>query len=142
MIGSSPCKKTALKCPPPRLLPVLERVKQAYLLWHEYHSTLPKLHRYTLGEKIDSLFIDTIEAAAGAAYLKREEKAPYVRLAIRKLDGMKFLLMVLWESKSLDTKKYAALSQKIDEVGRMLGGWQGQLSREHENSPARAGEKK
>ena len=35
--------------------------------------------------------------------------------------------MILWETKSLDTKKYAALSERMDEIGRMLGGWQGQI---------------
>jgi hypothetical protein len=35
--------------------------------------------------------------------------------------------LVLWESKSLDNKKYAALSVSCDEIGKMLGGWQGQL---------------
>lgn len=35
--------------------------------------------------------------------------------------------MILWETKSLDNKKYIALSLKIDEVGKMLGGWNGQL---------------
>lgn len=47
--------------------------------------------------------------------------------------------MVLWETKSLDTKKYAALSERMDEVGKMLGGWQGQLTK---NSPAKAAEEK
>lgn len=41
--------------------------------------------------------------------------------------------MVLWETKSLDDKKYIALSVKIEEIGRMLGGWNGQLSKQ--NSP-------
>jgi hypothetical protein len=41
--------------------------------------------------------------------------------------------MILWETKSLDTKKYIALSEKMDEVGRMLGGWSGQLKKQ--NSP-------
>jgi len=40
--------------------------------------------------------------------------------------------MVLWESKSLENKRYVALSTKLDEVGRMLGGWNGQLTK---NSP-------
>lgn len=76
---------------------------------------------------------------SAAAFLPREEKLPYVRLATRKVDALKLLLMVLWESKSLDTKKYAVLSEKLDEIGRMLGGWQGQLRK---NSPAgKAGEK-
>jgi len=80
-----------------------------------------------------------MEAISAAAFLSRGEKMPYVRLAIRKIDTLKLLLMVLWEAKSLDTKKYAAISEKMDEVGRMLGGWVGQLNKQ--NSPARTGEK-
>ena len=36
---------------------------------------------------------------------------------------LRVLLMILWESKSLDDKKYIALSVKLDEIGRNLGGW-------------------
>ena len=116
--------------PPARkLLPVLERVKQAYLLWHTYHAELPKLHRYSLGARIDTLFIEIIEAISVAAFLVREEKLPYVRLATRKVDTLKLLCMILWETKSLDMKKYIALSELLDEVGKMLGGWNGQLTK-------------
>jgi len=80
-----------------------------------------------VGGKIDTLFVEIMEATSAAAFLPRQEKLPYVRLAVRKLDTIKLLLLVLWESKSLDTKKYAALSQPIEEAGKMLGGWQGQL---------------
>lgn len=131
--------KVLLEPPPQRLLPLLERVKQSYLLWHEHYSTLPKIHRYTIGEKIDALFIEIIEATASAAFLARNEKTPWVRLALRKTDTLKLLLMVLWETKSLETKKYVALSEKIDGVGKMLGGWNGQLMKQ--NSPDLSGEK-
>jgi len=77
--------------------------------------------------RIDSLFVETIEATATAAFLAKAEKLPFVRLAIRKVDTIKILLMVLWETKSLDNKKYLALSEKIDGIGKMLGGWHGQL---------------
>lgn len=128
------------KRPPPRLLPVLERLKQAYLLWHNYHSILPKLHRYTLGEKIDELFIEIIEATAAASFIPKTEKIPWVRLAIRKLDTLKLLLMILWDCKSLERKKYIALSIKLEEIGKMLGGWSGQLTKQ--NSPdKKSGEK-
>ena len=110
-------------------MPVLERTKSAYLDWTTCHARLPKLHRYSLGAHIDKLFIEIIEAIAQAAFLAREEKLPWVRHAIRKLDALKVLFMVLWETKSLDTKKYAALSERLDVVGKMLGGWSGQLAK-------------
>ena len=114
------------------------------MLWHEYYSTLPKIHRYTIGERIDTLFIETLEAVSGAAYLPKDKKPPYISLASRKLSTVTVLLMILWETKSLRDKKYIALSTKIDEVGKMLGGWQGQILRQtqdKQNSSARAEEK-
>src|SRR3989344_3267272 len=79
----------------------------------------------------------TNPATATAAFLPKTEKIPWVRLAIRKMDTMKILLSILWETKSLDNKKYIALSEKIDEIGKQLGGWNGQLLKQ--NSPAEAG---
>lgn len=90
---------------------------------------MPKLHRYSLGAKIDALYIETMEAVSAAAFLTREEKMPYVRLATRKVDALKLLLMILWETRSLDTRNYAVLSEKMDEIGKMLGGWNGQLAK-------------
>src|SRR3990167_7808013 len=92
--------------PPPRILPLLQKVKSAYMLWFEYYQTLPKTHRYTLGQKIDTLWIEIIEALAIASFLPKQEKLPYVRIAVRKLDTLKILLMVLWETKSLRDNKY------------------------------------
>ena len=97
------------------------------MLWFEYYQTLPKTHRYTLGQRIDTLWIEIIEALAIASFLPKQEKLPYVRIAVRKLDTLKILLMVLWETKSLRDNKYIALSLKLDEIGKNLGGWSGQL---------------
>ena len=120
-------------------MPVIEHIKESYLLWHEHYVTLPKVHRYTVGERIDTLFIEIIEAISGAEFLPRDKKLPFVASAIRKLNVLLLLLMILWETKSLRDKKYIALSEKLDGVGKMLGGWQGQLQKQ--NSPARAEEK-
>lgn len=77
-----------------------------------------------------------IEAIITANFLPPKEKEPFVRFAIKKLDTLKVFLMMLWETKSLDNKKYISLSEKLDEVGRNLGGWRGKLLKdlEKENS--------
>ena len=125
--------------PTNKILPVLGKVKESYLLWYKFYLDLPKTHRHSLGQRIDTLFVEIIEAISAASFLSPGEKHPYVRLAIKKADTLRVLLLVLWETKSLDDKKYIALSVKLDEVGKMLGGWNGQLTKQ--NSPAKAGEK-
>ena len=83
--------------------------------------------------------VEIIEGVCTASFLDPTKKLPYVVLSIKKTDLLKILLMILWETKSLDNKKYIALSLKIDEVGRMLGGWNGQIVKllEKQNSPAK-----
>jgi len=75
-----------------------------------------------------------MEAISVASFLQKEEKLPWIKVAIRKIDTAKLLLMVLWETKSLDEKKYILLSVQLEEIGKMLGGWNGQVSKQ--NSPA------
>ena len=76
---------------------------------------------------------------ASASFVKKTDKIIYLRTAIRKLDTLKILLNILWETRSIDSQKYELLSLPLDEIGKMLGGWLGQV--EKQNSPADAGEK-
>lgn len=62
---------------------------------------------------------------SSASFVKKENKIPYLRTAIRKLDTLKILLLILWETKSINDKKYELISITLDEIGRMLGGWLG-----------------
>jgi hypothetical protein len=128
----------------PTILPVLERLKTVYKLWHEYHELITKSQKYSLGNKIDNIFIEIIEMIASAAFSIKTEKLPYIKVAIRKLDTLKILLLVLWESNGIDNKKYINLSEKLNEIGKMIGGWYGQINRlaEKQNSPdTKSGEK-
>jgi hypothetical protein len=79
--------------------------------------------------------IEAVEAIATASFLPEGKKLPFIQYAIRKNDTVAILLLILWENKSIDTSKYATLSEKLDAIGRMLGGWQGQII--NKNSPAK-----
>lgn len=97
-------------------------------MWYEFLPHIPKDARYTLGAKIDSTLIATIEAVFIASFLAKEKKLPYVERAAVKLDLAKFFLQVAWEIKALDSKKYALVSEQLSEVGKMLGGWLRQIT--------------
>lgn len=118
---------------------MLIQLKSAYTLWVAPAAKLPKTVKYSLGLKIDTLFIDAIESIAIAIFVQRSDKLPYLKKAIARIDTLKVFLQLLWEMKSLDTKPYTAISEKVDEVGKMLGGWHGQVIKQ--NSPVGAGEK-
>jgi len=101
----------------------VQKLVNAYKLWHEFLPHFPKTSRYTLGSKIDSLFIETTESVIKAFHSGKGEKLIYLIQASVKLDLLKFFLQIAWEIKALDNKKYIRLSEKLDEIGRMLGGW-------------------
>jgi hypothetical protein len=114
-----------------KLLPLLQKVKEVYIIWYGYYQILPKIHKHSLGQRIDTLFVEIMEYIAIASFLSKEEKQPYIKVAIRKIDTLRVLLMVLWETKSIDNKKYTILSIKIEEIGKMLGGWNGQYIKQN-----------
>lgn len=113
--------------PPRSNLSILQKLIAVYKLWHDFLPNFPKTSRYTLGFKIDSLFIETTEAVVTASYLRSEQKISFVLKASTKLDLLKFFLQVAWEIKALDNKKYILLSERLDEIGKMLGGWNKQI---------------
>jgi hypothetical protein len=109
--------------PPSQKLQVIQRLVIAYKLWHEIVSNFPKTSRYTLASKIDLILLEVIENTFIAGYLFNQEKLPALTKSIARLDLLKFLLKISWEIHVLDNKKYITLSEKFDEIGRMLGGW-------------------
>lgn len=100
----------------------------------------PKTSRYTLGAKIDGLFVETLEQIVIASFLERTEKLPFVKKAIIKLDVLKFFLETAWEINALQEAHYILLSDPLHETGKMLGGWRNQLIKQ--TSPPRVAEKK
>ena len=124
--------------PPPRqVLPIIGRFVAVYKLWHEIQIHIAKQSRYTLGAKIDLLFIETVELLFVAGTINRTQKLPILLKASGKLDVLKFFLQIIWELKIIDTKKYILLSEPLNEIGKMLGGWIKNI--EKETLPQRKG---
>lgn len=104
-------------------LPIIVELGVCYKLWHEYLVNLPRHTRFTLGEKIDNAFVDCLEMALMAGYAAPDKKAEIIRRLSVKFDTLKFFLKLLWEIKALDNKKYSTISVRLNEIGKMIGGW-------------------
>ena len=102
---------------------VLTRVKESYALWFKTFADFPKIYRYNLGGKIEECFLILLDNIFSSLYLPKNEKVEKLALAIIKLDSLKFFLQLAWENKCLSNQKYSELSEKLNEVGKMLGGW-------------------
>ena len=109
---------------------ILQHLVAAYKLWHEIKIHIQKSSKYTLGEKIDNLFIETLELMFVAQYLPKGQKLPALQKGNTKFDTLKFFLMILWETGDLGRKQYGLLSERLNEIGKMLGGWLRKLEAE------------
>jgi len=104
------------------------RAKEAYQLWHSSIANLKRVDRYTIGAKVDDIFLSLLELIfRGCFAYDKFEKLSLVSQAIAKSDLLKFFLQIGWEHKIIDHKSYGAFILLLDEVGRMLGGWKKNL---------------
>lgn len=84
---------------------------------------MPRTSRYTTGAKIESYFLDLLESIYQAYYSPLENKNALIVKAINKNDLLKYFLQIAWENKLIKDKPYAEISEKIQEIGKILGGW-------------------
>jgi hypothetical protein len=107
---------------------VLVKAKIAYKLWHDGIVNLTRVDRYTIGCKIDDIFLKLLSCIFKGCYASDKfEKISIVSEAIASCDQLKFFLQLGWEQKRIDHKQYASLIILLDEIGRMLGGWKNSL---------------
>lgn len=64
-----------------------------------------------------------LELIYKAYYSAVESKSDHIVLSIQKVDLLTYLLQIAWENKSIKQSHYHVISDKLHEVGKMLGGW-------------------
>lgn len=107
---------------------MLVRAKEAYRVWHRAIVHLARLDRYTIGARIDEIFLSFLEIIFRSTFAHdKYEKLSLVSQAIGTGDCLRFFLQLAWEEKVVNHVQYGALTLLLDEVGRMLGGWKKSL---------------
>lgn len=76
---------------------------------------------------MENKFLDLLELSYIAYFTKKIGKAEAISECIFVLDIIKFLISVSWEGKLLSNKQYEVFALRLDEVGKMLGGWRKSL---------------
>jgi len=102
---------------------ILSRIKEGYLIWVNVVPHIPKTARYTIGTKIENKFLELLEISYIAYFTQKERKFDKVSECILVLDTLKFFISVAWEGKFISNKQYEDIVLKLDEVGKMFGGW-------------------
>jgi len=107
---------------------ILNRIKEGYLFWMNISPHIAKGARYTIGARIENKFLDLLESAYIAYFTEKEKKAEKIVECILATDLLKFLIATAWEGKLISSGQYENIALKLDEVGRMFGGWKNSLN--------------
>ncbi len=83
----------------------------------------PKSEKYSLGQKIENTILEILEFSLQAASASKQEKTALLKTTDIKLNLLKILIRLANEIKAIDNKKYLILQEKLQEIGKMIGGW-------------------
>lgn len=108
-------------------IPIIKKVYELYKLYYGYLILFPKKDKFALGAKCETYIITVLELILLAGSLPKEKKMEAIQQASAKFDALKLFIRMEKEFGLLDSKKYLALQTLIQEIGRMLGGWQRSL---------------
>jgi hypothetical protein len=113
-----------------KLSGIAVKLLNVYKVWHTVTPHIPKMLRYSLGVRIDSLFAEIVELTASAQFSPEKERGAIIGKAIAKNDLLKFMLYALFELNGIEEAHFIRLAPEIEEVGKMLYGWKRRAEKE------------
>lgn len=105
-------------------------------------ATLPKSHRFTFGERVDRLTLDCLELVIEAIYASPANKTAPLRRANLNLEKLRVFWRLIQERRWISAQQLLFVAQKLDEIGRMIGGWLKSLPDSTKKFPAPDGGEK
>ena len=105
-------------------LPIIQKTYDLIVWYIPHLNRLPRDHRFMLGDRIITGLYDLLRELILARYEK--EKLPRLESINGQLDQLRYQTRLLRDFDLLDLRRYQFVAEKIDEIGRNLGGWIGQ----------------
>ena len=82
---------------------------------------MPRDQKFLLGDRIETKMLEVLEHSIRAYY--RKDKRPHLLEANMALEITRHLVRLAHGLRNLSPKACEVISQRVDEVGRMIGGW-------------------
>ena len=104
-----------------RTLPVFEKAYDLALWLLPHVQRFPRNHRFVLGERIERDLYDLHDLLVEARYSR--DARPALRQINLALERTRIRMRLCKDLQLLSSKRYRHVSERIDEIGRMCGGW-------------------
>ena len=104
-------------------LPIIDQFLAFYKQFYGYRKLFPKQDRHMLGAKCESYIIEILAELYKAKFAGRVQRAEIIQTTSENFDLLKVFVRLLFEMRVLPQGKYLILERRLQEIGRMLGGW-------------------
>ncbi|MBU2539693.1 diversity-generating retroelement protein Avd [Patescibacteria group bacterium] len=93
-------------------------------MFYQYLESFPRKDRYVLGQKCENIILEILELLISTTqFFNKNKKIELLEKASIKLNVLRIIARLAKDVKVLDLKRYIILQEKINEIGKMLGGW-------------------
>lgn len=100
--------------------------QQAYELLKDIHlarRTFAKPEKYSLGETLEQSVLDMLLHIIDAGQSRKEWKVAAIDAALRDLEKTKILIRLAWDLQQIHERRMSTWQERVQTIGRMLGGW-------------------
>ena len=104
-------------------IPLFHKIYELYKLLYSYHARIPKVHRYTLWQKIEETTLTLLETLIETSHNQGGERLQTLYVLSHRLDLLKVLMRLAKETRAIDAKQYLMIQTLLQEIGKMTGGW-------------------
>ena len=84
-------------------------------------ASIPKSQRFTFGQRIDGITLDVLQLVVRAIHTS--DKADYLQDINLKLEDLRVLWRLVQKRGWISLRQLDYVQSKLDESGRMIGGW-------------------
>jgi len=102
-------------------LTILEKVYELILWLYPTVNKFPKSQRFVLGQRIETVSLGILEKIIAAN--QSRAKTAYLKKTSIELDILRYLVRLSKDLHFISLRQYEFAAQKINEIGKMLGGW-------------------
>lgn len=103
--------------------PIFQKTYELYKSLHLLRNDVPKSERYALWQKIENSSLELLEILLQTGQSNGNSKAVLLARMSNRIDIMRVFIRLAFETRAVNQEKHLALQSRLDEIGRMLGGW-------------------
>jgi len=100
---------------------IFQKVYDLILWLYPTVNKFPKKQRFVLGQQIENTVLEILK---GTIQVNQENnKTPYLKQISVDLDKLRILIRLSKDLKFIGLRQYQFSAEKINEIGKILGGW-------------------